>query len=492
MKTEKKVKTLIESKIFNSAILATLFIYLFSSAYLSQNPLPPTYDPALHAEIAGPIISSQAYPTTWEPLAKNPYTYPPLFHWVSFLISQSGLEIFRVVIFLGIFLYAIFPISTYIFVSAVDKKFALLSAVSAALISNWIEVFAAGEYPQMLAMNLSLLFLYFLFKKKFLPAGIVLGLTFLSHPFVPIFLTGFLLIQFFINLKNSSKNRKDVLINFSKLAFTALIFSSLWIPKYFEIVDNAISQRWENVQHYQQAGFIGFESVRSIFFDANVHTRFGLAFSLLSFLGLLILLWKKEFFITSLFLFTLLFTVFHIPGTQLKFLDMLSIPIPALTAVGIFNIGKILRSINPAILIIFLFLVFMFYIPNPYTKNFSVQNCCKQHTFSVETIEAANWLRNNDENYSRIVFVSKVEDEIWFSVVSKKLALDPHITALEALTEDAKQQVEDRAKVVQGMRQNENVDEVLEKYSVKYIVSKENLANYSQIFSNKEIRIYTR
>ena len=456
--------------------------YLFLIGCISVTPVTTSYDPAMHAEIVDPIILTQLYPMTWSPLADTGYTYPPLFHWLAFLVSRFGIEPIAAAVAIGVILYAVFPIFLYRLGSLWGRKIGLLSALSGTAISAWSAVFLAGEYPQLLAMNLSVVFLFFYMKKDYLKSGIFLGLTALSHPFVPVYLALFVFICMLIEA--AKKNRASCIFSLKCLA-VALIVASVWLPQYVSIVQSASTHQWRNVRWYYRPGFVDADGLNSLFLSFAPGTKINPVIFLLSLAGAGAILKESlkkggkgnknkisgKTHLLALFLFTLAFSIFHIPGTQYKFPDMLSVSVPVLFATGVYHILAGIKNNGYAkglfiTLVAFVLLFSVYGIGGMVSSSYSY----RQKAVSTDSArEAAMWLRSYDPGYSRIVKTG--DDEVWFSVLSHKYAMDPMITDLEVLTDGTNAQMRDREIIVEGVVKGGPVSGLAEKYAIKYVIT---------------------
>jgi hypothetical protein len=473
-----------KEKILNLLVLP-LFFYLIFSGLKAITPLPITFDSAMHALIVEPIISSQLYPLTWEPLVKTPYTYPPFFHWLCFIFTNFGIKAIQAVNFFGIFLYALFPLLVYKLGLLWNKRIAILSAFISVGITSWSYVFAVAEYPQILAMDLSILFLYFFLKKDFLKAGFFLGLATLSHAFIPVYFLFFLLfysIFSFLREKN-----KRIALDTLKLFLIFLLVTSIWLYQYFTIIKNAISGEWRNIRWYYKFGFKNFEEIKNFFLNFNFETRVHPILFFLSLFGSILMIRKKEFFIPFLLLYTIFFSVFHIPGTQYKFQDMLALPspIPIAFCLDYFLSSKKLKKVS---LIATVFIIVL-NLPNPWLYLEHTKKCCTQAEVPDEKgVKVANWLANYDYNYSRILVAKPYE--VWFSVLSHKYPMDVMLTDIEAYSKEAKEMVEDRQEIIKKIEAKEDFSSLLKKYEIKYLVVENVSLNYQEIFSFEGLKIY--
>lgn len=468
-------------------ILAFLFFYLLFIGVKASSPTSITFDPAMHALIVDPVISSQIYPLTWLPLVNTPYTYPPLFHWFCFVFTLGKIKAIEVVNFLGVFSYAIFPVLAYKLGSLWDKKVAILSALVSVGITTFSYVFAAGEYPQVLAMNLSLIFLYFFLKGDFIKAGIFLGLASLSHSFIPVYFL-FSLSFYFIFDFLRTKNKKTI-FNAVKLILFFILTCSIWLYQYFQIIMNAATGKWMNVRWYYKPGFKPIEEVKSYFFNFSFETRIHPTFFLLSLFGSVLMLKRKEFFIPFLFFYTIFFSVYHIPGTQYKFQDMLVLPAIIPISLGLDFILSFFKKSKKIIGICTVLILILLNLPNPWLYVEHTKKCCTQEAVLDEKgMKVAEWLANYDYNYSRILVVKPYE--VWFSVISHKYPMDVMLTDIEAYSEEAKEMVKDRNIIVQKIETKEDFSYLLKKYGIKYLVVENITLEYEEIFNVNSLKIY--
>ncbi|MGC8812445.1 MAG: hypothetical protein ACP5O8_02550 [Candidatus Aenigmatarchaeota archaeon] len=472
-------------KLLVALVPFSLFFYLFLLGLNSTKPLPITFDSAMHALIVDPVISSQVYPLTWLPLVKTQYTYPPLFHWISFIFIFVGAKAIQSVNFLGIFFYAIFPILAYKLGSIWGKRIAFFSALVSVGVTSLSYVFAVGEYPQLLAMDLSIIFLYFLLKKDFVKAGLFLGLASLSHAFIPVYFLPFLLFySIFSFLK--TKNKKAI-FGMLKLFLISLIVCSIWLYQYFSIVINATTGKWMNVRWYPKSIIRTFNEIKTFFLNFNFETRLHPTLFFLSMLGSVLMIRKKEFFIPFLLFYTILFCILHVPGTQLKFQDMLALPVIIPISFGLDFILSFLKKKSLGIATV-LFLIAL-NLPNPWLYLEHTKKCCTQAEVPDERgMKSAEWLASYDYNYSRILVAKPYE--VWFSVISHKYPMDVMLTDIEAYSEEAKEMVNDRKIIIQKIEGGEDFSYLLKKHEIKYLVVENVSLNYEEIFSTNGLKIY--
>ncbi len=472
---------------YGKVVPAVLFLYLLVSGLKIITPLPLTYDPALHAEIAAYIIPVSLFPSTWQPLADVGYTYPPLFHWTAFLFSSiSEIAVYKVVMLLGLLLYALFPVVFYIYGRVFGRTEAVLFSIFGAVQASVMEVFAAGEYPQLLSMNLAVLALYFLAKRDMPKAGLLAGLTVLSHSFTSIYLFAIVSAYFLISRLTGGKIKPRGVAAFF-LIFAAV--SSLWAQRYVQIAANALSSSWENTIWYYKSGFVGLEMVNDIFLGAMPGARTGAVLLALSLFGV-IYSYKRKFYIPLFVLvFTILFTLFHIPGTQYKFPDMLAIAVPPVAAFGVVYIATKTEKMRPYAKIIVAVSFAAILLSHPFVNADNMRNCCvsKDIPDSDET-KAAEWLNANDASRSVVVMDSNAE--AWFALIADKIPMNPRVSELESFTRSYRQRIADRNTAINSFGNN---IALLDKWGVRYVVTRKQLGyGFEQVHEEGAVKLYKR
>src|SRR3989344_3811411 len=125
-------------------LFIVLSVFLTILGVYSQFPTTITPDTAMHAEIVE-AIGHQGFITTWEPYTENRYTYPPLFHYIAFLLPLEPIDAVRA---LGIVLWIVLPIVMYFVASTYDRKAGLIAAVLIGLVPVFSNVFIYGEFPK--------------------------------------------------------------------------------------------------------------------------------------------------------------------------------------------------------------------------------------------------------------------------------------------------------------------------------------------------------
>lgn len=472
---------------FYFIIPLSLFFYLFFLGLNSVKPLPITFDSAMHALIVDPIISTQVYPLTWLPLVNTPFTYPPLFHWICFILTFFRLKAIEAVNLFGIFLYAIFPLLAYKLGLIWNKRIAILSASVSVCITSFSYVFAVGEYPQILAMNLSLFFLYFFLKKDFIKTGIFLGLACLSHSFIPVYFLFFLFFYFVFSFLRTKD--KKIIFDAVELILIFLLVCSIWLHQYLNIIINALTGKWMNVRWYYKAGFKPIEEIKSYFFKFSFETRIHPTLFFLSILGSILMIRKKEFFIPFLLFYSIFFSIYHIQGTQYKFQDMLALPAIIPASFGLDFILSFFKKSKKIIGIVIVFILIALNLPNPWLYVENTKKCCTQEAVPDEKgMKTAEWLTNYDYNYSRILVVKPYE--VFFSLISHKYPMDVMLTDIEAYSEEAKEMVKDREIIIQKIEAKEDFSYLLKKYGIKYVIVENESLNYEEIFDLNGLKIY--
>jgi len=71
-------------------LAVALHLYLLLSLYVAISPA--SFDPYYHAEIAK-VYSDDPMSETYGVYSDTPITYPPFFHYISILVSMTGLSL---------------------------------------------------------------------------------------------------------------------------------------------------------------------------------------------------------------------------------------------------------------------------------------------------------------------------------------------------------------------------------------------------------------
>jgi hypothetical protein len=476
----RKVETRNKVKIFGllkdkeRILLASLVALSIIMGVYAHYPVSITHDPAIHSEIVN-ILRQQGYPNSWEPYASNDFTYPPLFHYIVLLFSLVGFPLADAVIMVGIILWAMIPLCAYLLGSLYDRKVALLSAAVFVLLPFLSNVFIFGEFPQLLAMELLMLELYYLKKGRYLMAGIMTGLVFLSHPFMPI--VSFLVYLYFV-LPPLFSEKKPL---YPLLLLLPFAISAAWLPKYVMIAMNMFSGDWQNVVYnaYQPVfWFWPAETLSKYLFGLDYFTPLILV---LSFIGLSV---TKDRFIKIFFIACFAFSVFHVPYTQLKIFDVLTIPAALLASFGVIEVSKYFRNRGPLVIIFFVAMLLAFQLYHfSYAKNVWFD---PEISAEPSLQEAALWLGEHDKNNVK-VYVDRAP--AWFGVLSGKIPLEPEISYLEKFSDAYMKQRETNQKIKEGLKAGESIRDLAEQAGLKYVITNEK-SDLSLIYTNSAWSIY--
>lgn len=473
---EKRLET--PEKLF----LLLIVLYAFASALFANSHFT-VEDAAIHSEIAG-VIKGDFYPETYGPVANVQFTYPPLFYYLALVFSFFGLSVLDSVKMAGALSFAFFPAALYFLGSLFGKRAGLFSAMAALLSSNIFMVLIFSEYPEILSFGLFAMFVYFYFRGKYSLSGIFLGLTALTHPFTAFFAA---ISAIFLFIFKRDKNT-------AKTISVGLLISLFWLPKYIGIFSHFLSGAWNNLRWYGPNGFIGLRALIDTVFRLNPIVV------LLSLVGIAWLLSRRKEikaegkikFFLFLYLFPLIFIIYHYSPAQYKFLDIFAIPVSLFFGIGadyFFARSKSMRHRSFVPFIALLALIASLFIPvlkiNEYQAGFSA--------ISSEVAGAAEWLGEYDATRSRIVLAlnsSKAfkespifESELVFSQISDKIPLDGTISDLEAYTPEYEKQLEDRENIIKGNFA------LLPKYDVKYFISGEGICPFERIYSKNGVEI---
>ncbi|MFC2136097.1 hypothetical protein ACFLTH_15890 [Bacteroidota bacterium] len=439
--------------------LALLFLINFCVAIFSFQTFI-VEDAAIHAEIASVIINNNYIADTYMPVTDILITYPPFFHYLSIIISFV-LPLITSVRLLGAISYAFLPVAVY-FASSVFTKKPLMPAAFSVVIVNLTYILAFAAFPQLMAFNFLLLFIYFFFRKKHWLAGLFAGLTIITHSFTGLFAFSLL---FIIGVLYNKKAWKTVALG--------LGISLLWIKRYFVMLSGAVSNTWNN-SHWVEVQGNHFETLRALWQFFGV--RLNIVIFVLFLAGLFIFFRNKKrfsvkdkIFMLYFSLTPLVFTIYHLAPTQYKFLDLLSLPVLVFSGLFLSQQSFFSTKKHWFKFLLAVFLIISLMMPVMKIKEF-------QESFSAfddNYYPAALWLKDNRHDNSRILLQdeSSIEkdfrgfsSELVFSMISEKYPLDGTISDLEVFSQDYKEQLEDRKELVNGNYPS------MEKYRVKYIV----------------------
>jgi hypothetical protein len=439
-------------------VLVPLVLLALASGIYAHYPVSITHDSAIHSEIVS-IILRQGYPVSWQPYADNGFTYPPLFHYIASIPALIGISPVDAVRITGIMIWSLLPLFFYLLGSLYGRKTAAVSAALSILVPFLSNVFIFGEFPQLLAMELLVLELYCLKRGKYFTSGILTGLAVLCHPFMWIIS---MLAYLYYVLPAAARDAKAAYL----LTIPAAV-ALPWIPKYFQILMNMLSGRWQNVVYNEYQPVFWFwppETLANYLFGLNYFTPVIIALSVFGFLKV------KDRFIRLLFAATLIFSVYHIPYTQLKIFDTLAIPAVILSSVGIIELSKRVKKhdarYGTAILV--MFLVAMACV-QAYHFDFA-KTAWPNIRISPDKplYDAATWLGTYDGEEARIYAESAPS---WSGALSRKIPLEPEITYLESFSDSYREQIAANEMMKERLDAGGDVTDIVEKYSLKYVIT---------------------
>lgn len=479
--------------------LAVLLLASLAQAFLALYGFGLAEDSYVHAEIARIISNDMFYPVSYEPLAPVALTYPPLFHYLSLIpLFFSGSFVFAVN-FMGYLAVLAFPAAMFLLGSLFGYRVASFSAIFSVIIAGFAHVYFFGEFPQVLAMVLLPLFIYFYAKKKYYVSGSFLGLAFLSHVFVGPF--AYAVAAFLLAISFVKRN----FVAF-KLLVTTLPVSFLWLHRYLLIVQNALLGRWHNTVNYGvYPGFVGLAMLSEYAMKLNP------VLLIFSFIGIFLVfktiiakrLSAPSHYIAVAFLFltTLGFTVYHFPPFQLKMLDLLTIPVVICAAIAADKVLSLVHS-NRALLFTMYAVVTLFvsvsFVLGPFNVMSSYKES-KQYHLPNEFKNASAFLKDYDANMSRIIVVDDYrrygKSELIASRLSGKLPVEATISDLEYYTPDYRQRLSDRKKIIEffnsatpALNDTTTVTGLLEKHGIRYVFAKTCRLGKA-VFENNVVRI---
>jgi hypothetical protein len=473
----------LEIKKLNKRYVSFVFLIFITLifGYYSHYPSSLTHDPAIHGEIIR-IIENQGYPNSWEPYVRNDFTYPPLFHYLSFLIYSLGFDLIDSVRILGILIWVLFPICIYFLASTFRKDIALLSAVIIAFLPAFTNIAMFGEFPQLLAMEFIVLQIYFFRKKKYFSASLLTGLTIVTHPFMSI-ISILIYVYFFGSKFLEIKNKKPV-INRKAIIYVLipLFISSFWIPKYFEIMTNMISGDWHNVIYNVEQPYFwfwSFEDLAKYFFDLNYLTPIIIPLALFG------LIKTKDRFLRIFFLTCLIFSIYHLPYTQLKIFDLLTIPSAILAALGAKEIGKYFKKywIFPVLIVVILMGCFQIYHLLYAKTNWLDPSVGPTYPL----YKASVWLKGYDGNFTKIY---AEQAPAWVGILSNKIPMNPEITDLEKYSPNYLKQLENRKKIKENLENNKTITNLAKDAGIKYVIMRNQVEYLKEIYSDLGWFIY--
>lgn len=504
-------------------VFIIIFIFQLSLALYSQFPTTITPDAAMHAEIVE-IIKTQGFVRTWEPYAPNEFTYPPLFHYLAFGLTLFGLSAIDAVRALGIVVWLMFPVATYLLVGTYNKCVVgeceagghgehgagvhcgwgpVVAAMLIAVVPSFSNIFIYGEFPQLLAMLLFVWQWYALRKGRYVTGAVLCGLTFLTHVFVPL-VSILLLLYYFPRMVRRCR------ICSLKYPLIVFIVALPWVPRYIIIIQNALLGAWENAQYNAVQPVFGFwpaETIIDWLFGVHGLTVFMVPLALLGFFRV------KDRWLRLFFAFGLVFTVFHIPFTQLKIYDLFVLPVIVLASAGIVEVvGRVGVRLNEmdrfgverrkggvgvmgAVAVVALVVV-MGVLQVQHFQNAWVNWFNPEIAPTPELADAAQWLGEHDK---RAVRIYAHQASAWAGVLSGKLPLNPDINYVEAFSEEYKKQLYWQQKMrklfLEGGNRNESVgdySDAAREYDVLYLLLplREEIGGLRKLYNNGVWAVY--
>ena len=454
-----------EHSIKESFMFLILFLFLIVLGVWSQWPTTITPDAAMHAEIVE-LIGQQGYVTTWQPYADNAYTYPPLFHYLAFLLPLKSIDSVRA---LGIVLWLVLPLMMYLLMSTFNKKAGMIAAFLVVLVPSFSNVFIYSEFPQLMAMSLLLLEWYLLRTERVSWAACTVGVIGLTHVF-------FVLIAALLFLVHTK-------VRDWKYGLLSLLVMVPWLPAYVRIVMNVLSGQWENVRYNATQPVFGFWGTQELYdWFVGVH---GLT-------AVLVILSVYGFFVTKdrilrgIFVFSVFFTAFHVPFTQLKILDLLAFPVVILASLALVSLPLKSYWKKSVVVIVVIFMLIVqvnhFYVAEKWWLNPEIAP-------TEEFADAARWLGEYDDSFVRVYFH---QASAWGGILSHKLPLEPDITHLEAFSESYKKQIEGQREIKNSLAETKEVEgDVVRAYDIRYfVIQVDKAGRLEQLYSNDVWGVY--
>jgi hypothetical protein len=420
-----------------------LFVFLLLFGIYSQWSTTITPDAAMHAEIVV-AIKEQGFIMTWEPYADNEYTYPPLFHYIAILLPLEPIDSARV---LGMLVWLVLPVALYGLVATYRRDAAFIAAALIGLVPSFSNVFIYGEFPQLMAMVFLLLEWRLLRQGKITWAAIVTGLIVLTHVFFA--LVGLLFFGYYCVRKREWR------------ALIGLAVALPWLPAYGTVVQNALSGGWENVRYNAIQPVFGFWPMQvSIDWLVGIEglTPVLLPLAIIGF-------WKvKDVFLRCVFVFALVFTMFHIPFTQLKIFDFLAIPVVILASIALVELPT-KRAYRNAIIVALV--VCLAFVQGVHFWNTQVNWFNPEIAPTTELADAAEWLARYDPSFVRMY---AHQASAWTGVLAHKLPLNPDITHLERFSDEYREQLAVQKEIKETLIEGRDVQSLLHEHDIRYLI----------------------
>jgi hypothetical protein len=173
-------------------------------------------------------------------------------------------------------------------------------------------------------------------------------------------------------------------------------------------------------------------------------------------------------FMRIFFLAALVFSIYHIPYTQLKVFDTLAIPSIFLSSAGIVEISKQTKKYGIAVLIIFIATMSCFQVYHfVYAKNMWFDSSIAPEPALLNTML---WLGEHDRSEAKIYVDSA---SAWAGALSGKIPLEPEITYLESFSESYVKQIKLNKRIKESLSDNGDVTNLARGAGIKYIITKQ-------------------
>ena len=248
-----------------------------------------------------------------------------------------------------------------------------------------------------------------------------------------------------------------------------------WLPAYARIGMNVLSGQWENVRYNATQPVFGFWNGAALYdWFVSVH---GLTLVLLipAVYGFFM---TKDKILRGMFVFSILFSIFHLPFTQLKILDLLAFPVVMLASLALASLPLKTFWRKSVIAIVVICMVFV------QLNHFSTVEkwwLNPEIAPTEEFADAARWLGSYDDSFVRTYFY---QASAWGGILAHKLPLDPDITHLEAFSDAYKEQINAQRRIKEGV--------VDSGYDVRYFVLPvDKRFEGTLLYSNEAWSVYT-
>jgi len=324
-------------------------------------------------------------------------TYPPLLHVLcDCLFVTTGLPLTKIYIFLPLLILGVgIPVILFLIICQITswRQAILVSPLFIFLVPRTTEMYAHSQFPEILALFLSLLFILILFQKKYLASLLLIISVLLAHHLTAIPL----IIAFFIY--NILTNRKKVLYIIASILFIGIFITLVW-PNYFIVLRYDVI----NIISHNHAG--GIINVKNLFDLWTINKVFSLFIISGIFSSLLFFKKKKKpeiiFFLLWGFVLLILsqidFGVIHLSNRLAR---QMLIPIILLITVGfLFILEKISNKKIKAFIISIIFILFLTNLLTVINKDYSFVN---YERIKNDDLQAFDYLQKNTDPNSHIL-----------------------------------------------------------------------------------------